>query len=161
MEQSELALARRHRAKGEELARGTRDHLPLLPGTVVLVQNQVGKNAKKWDKSGVVLADKGHSQYQVRLDGSGRVTLRNRSFLKRIVPYDRLGEKHELGDLKLDRKAAAPGVEETSIVQGGGPERVVDVVKDTAQETVQSEPAPPICLRRSQREVGRPVRYTR
>ena len=86
-EQREKALARRHRDKGAELARGTQDHLPLEPGTVVMVQNQVGRSANKWDKSGVVVAERGNSQYQVKLDGSGRVTLRNRAFLKRIVPF--------------------------------------------------------------------------
>ena len=86
-DQREKALARRHRDKDAELAKGTRDHLPLEPGTVVLVQNQVGRSANRWDKSGVVLSDKGHSQYQVKLDGSGRVTLRNCAFLKRIVPF--------------------------------------------------------------------------
>ena len=87
MEQREKALARRHRAKGEELVRGTKDHTPLVPGTVVLVQNQVGPSANKWDKSGLVVADCGNSQYRVKLDGSGRITLRNRAFLKRIVPF--------------------------------------------------------------------------
>ena len=77
-EQREVALSKRHRVKGAELALGTRDHLPLVPGTVVLIQNQVEPRARKWDKSGVVVADMGHSQYKVRVDGSGRVTLRNR-----------------------------------------------------------------------------------
>ena len=103
-DQREKALARRHRDKGAELARNTRDHLPLEPGTVVLVQNQVGKSAKRWDKSGVVLSDKGHSQYQIKLDGSGRVTLRNRAFLKRIVPFSTAEETSKgAGPVQLDR----------------------------------------------------------
>ena len=73
-------LARRHQVWGEELARGTKDHLSLAPGTIVMVQNQMGPNAKKWDKSGVVLAEKGHSQYQVMLDRSGRIELLNCAF---------------------------------------------------------------------------------
>ena len=45
MDQRERALAERHRAKGLELAQGTKDHGPLVLGMVVMVQNQVGKSA--------------------------------------------------------------------------------------------------------------------
>ena len=58
-----------------------------MPGTTVLVQNQAGPSSTKWDKSGLVIADCGNSRYRVKLDGTGRITLRNRAFLKRIVPF--------------------------------------------------------------------------
>ena len=36
----------------------------------------------KWNKSGYIVEALPHRQYRVRIDGSGRVTLRNRRFLK-------------------------------------------------------------------------------
>ena len=62
----------------------------------------MGSSARKWDKSGVVISDKGKSQYMVKLDGSGRLMLRNRSFLKRIVPF--LGRQEVISrDMGLQR----------------------------------------------------------
>ena len=47
---------------------------------VVLVQNQAGRRGKKWDKTGVVIEVLDHDQYRIRMDGSGRPSLRNRRF---------------------------------------------------------------------------------
>ena len=48
------------------------------------IQNQrgPGKAGKLWDRSGVVLEDKGFDKYAVKVDGSGRITDRNRRFLR-------------------------------------------------------------------------------
>ncbi|MPC78075.1 hypothetical protein E2C01_072550 [Portunus trituberculatus] len=48
---------------------------PLTPGTCVRVQNQV---SNAWDRTGLVVEAFLHRQYTVRLDGSGRISLRNR-----------------------------------------------------------------------------------
>lgn len=53
--------------------------LPLMLGTQVCVQNQ---ETKVWDRRGVVTETLPHRQYTVKLDGSGRVTLRNRRHLR-------------------------------------------------------------------------------
>ena len=60
----------------------------LAPGDKVLIQNQygAGKAQKKWDKSGLVLQDMGFHKYQVKIDGSGRITDRNRQFLRKFTP---------------------------------------------------------------------------
>ena len=50
-------------------------------GDNVLCQNV---RSKKWDKSGVIVEVKQHRQYLIRIDGSGRVSLRNRRHLQRI-----------------------------------------------------------------------------
>ena len=52
------------------------------------VQNQrgVGKAAKRWDRSGVILENKGFDKYSVKIDGSGRVSDRNRKYLKAFTP---------------------------------------------------------------------------
>ena len=62
--------------------RGTQRNLyPLNPGSRVWIQNQVTLD---WDRSGTVIEALRHRQYSVRLDGSGRLSRRNRTHLKPI-----------------------------------------------------------------------------
>ena len=56
-------------------------------GDRVMFQNQSGRFPKKWDKSGVVIEKKGNDQHVVKVDGSGRLTLRNRRFLRKYKPH--------------------------------------------------------------------------
>ena len=86
-EMREKALARRHLKQGEVWSEHTKELQPLKVGAVVQIQNQAGPRSKKWEKSGVVTEVLQHQQYNVRVDGSGRVTLRNRRFLKPILPF--------------------------------------------------------------------------
>ena len=55
-------------------------------GDVAQVQNQVGKDALRWSRSGTMVESLGNQQYSVKMDGSGRVTLKNRRFLRKIKP---------------------------------------------------------------------------
>ena len=57
---------------------------PLDEGDTVLVQNQWGPAPKRWERTGVVVEKLGNRQYSVRMHGSGRITLRNRRFLKKL-----------------------------------------------------------------------------
>ena len=50
------------------------------------LQNQTGPRPKKWEKTGVVVEVRQHNQYLIRVDGSGRLTLRNRQFLRTYEP---------------------------------------------------------------------------
>ena len=70
----------------ERWSEHTRDLPPLSLGQRVLVQNQhgAGKTAQRWDRSGTVIEDLGHNKYRIRVDGSGRVTDRNRQFLRKF-----------------------------------------------------------------------------
>ena len=86
----EAALARRHEVRRQELSEHTRPLGPLSVGAVVQVQNQAGPHRNKWDHSGTVVEALGHDAYHVKMDGSGRVTKRNRRFLREIVPYTRV-----------------------------------------------------------------------
>ena len=52
---------------------------PLAPGTHVRVQNQA---SNVWDRTGLVVEALPHRQYTIRLDGSGRISLRNRKHLR-------------------------------------------------------------------------------
>ena len=42
----------------------------------------------KWDHTGIVVETKPHDQYVVKVSGSGRLTLRNRRFLRRYQSHD-------------------------------------------------------------------------
>ncbi len=57
---------------------------------MVQVQNRAGPHKNKWDVSGTVVEVLGYDSYNVRLDGSGRVTKRNRRYLRPILPYTRV-----------------------------------------------------------------------
>ena len=54
----------------------------------MIIQNQhgAGKSAKKWDRTGLVVDDLGYDKYRIKVDGSGRVTDRNRQFLRQFSP---------------------------------------------------------------------------
>ena len=85
-EDREKALAKRAVSNMEKLNINCRVLPKLAVGDSVLVQNQVGNHPSKWDITGVVVEVKEHNQYIVKVDGSGRMTLRNRKFLKKITP---------------------------------------------------------------------------
>ena len=60
----------------------TRKLPPLRVGDKVFVQNQTGPSPTKWDYTGVIIEVKQYDQYVVKMDHSGRPTLRNRKFLR-------------------------------------------------------------------------------
>ena len=51
------------------------------------IQNQHGNDSRRWNKTGTIVEVKDFDQYMVKVDGSGRLTLRNRRFLRPISPY--------------------------------------------------------------------------
>ena len=80
------ALARRAvtsiEKQGQELS-------TLRHGDSVQIQNQYGNHPKKWTNTGIVAEVLPNRQYQVVVDGSRRITLRNRKFLRKITPIAR------------------------------------------------------------------------
>lgn len=59
----------------------------------------------KWDKSGLITKVRQFDQYVVRIDGSGRVTVRNRKFLRKHTPVHPFIAKQTINsDLKVYRK---------------------------------------------------------
>ena len=58
----------------------------LATGDRVFIENQHGHNPTKWDRSGTVMEVLDHDQYWVKVDSSGRLTLRNRRFLRAFTP---------------------------------------------------------------------------
>ena len=86
-DERDKALSRRHATHVERLSLHTHELPALAIGKSVLIQNQMGNHPGRWDRTGVVV-DIGPCprQYLVRTDGSGRVTLRNRKFLRTCKP---------------------------------------------------------------------------
>ena len=72
----------------ENLKAHSRPLRPLAIGDRVFVQNQRGPNPNKWDRSGLVVESAGNDQYRVKIDGSGRLTLRNCRFLRAYTPIE-------------------------------------------------------------------------
>ena len=100
MEQREKALARRHARREQELSEHTKALKPLQKGQVVMIQNQAGNSPRRWDKSGVVLEVKEFDQYRIKVDGTGRITVRNRRYLKPIVPYERMIQSGRMDEVE-------------------------------------------------------------
>ena len=103
----EKALATKYGKLQEDLNRHAHPLKPLNVGSVVQVQNQKGKDPLRWDRSGIVVENLENQQYTVKMDGSGRVTLRNRRFLRKIEPIipcyvtlDDVIGKHRNEDIK-------------------------------------------------------------
>ena len=59
----------------------TSHELQELPvGTSVVIQNQGGRYSRKWDRTDWLVEVLPNCHYRERMDGSGRITLRNRRF---------------------------------------------------------------------------------
>ena len=82
----EEALKTRYARTIETLNKGTRAIPALKPGDKVFIQNQSGPHPTKWDASGTIMERGQHDQYTVKVDGTGRLTLRNRRFLRKFTP---------------------------------------------------------------------------
>ena len=102
----ELALKARYVKTLETPSEHSRP-LPMLNvGDEVMVQNQSGRFPKKLDKSGVIVEVKDHDQYVIKIPGSGRLTLRNRRFVRRFQPH--VTQDTRWGHAAQMRVAASP-----------------------------------------------------
>ena len=84
-EHRERAMARRLDRDGARLEQYTKKQKVIPIGDSVAVQNQTGRFPKKWDKTGTVVENQEYDKVLVKLDGSGRLTTRNRRFVKKII----------------------------------------------------------------------------
>ena len=82
----EDALKARMAKQVERLQANAHVLKPLQVGDIVRIQNQTGSHPNKWDKTGTVVQVGQNDQYIVKVDGSWRLTLRNRKFLRKMIP---------------------------------------------------------------------------
>ena len=83
----DAAMARRHAKRGQDLEEHTRKLRPLKIGEVVSIQDQKGNNSKRWNCTGTIVEVKEFDQYVIKVDGSGRLTVRNRKFLRPLITF--------------------------------------------------------------------------
>ncbi|KAK3097883.1 hypothetical protein FSP39_014138 [Pinctada imbricata] len=81
----EEALRNRHMREAERWTEHTKCLPPFSVGDTVRIQNQTRPCPLRWNKTGTIIEVRQFDQYVVKVDGSGRVTLRNRKFLKKYV----------------------------------------------------------------------------
>ena len=84
-EMREQALAVKFAEIERSLSGGARDLPSLEVGDMVQIQNQRGNTPRRWSKSGKIIEKLDFDQYLVKVDGGGRITRRNRRFLKKII----------------------------------------------------------------------------
>ena len=82
----EKALRMRFIRTSEKLNSHAKDLKKLSVGDRCFIQNQTGPAPNKWDRTGIVTDVMPHDQYVVKVDGSGRMTTRNRKFLRGFQP---------------------------------------------------------------------------
>lgn len=82
----ELALCTRYARSKESLDAHSRPARPLHIGERCFVQNGAGHHPKRWDRTGTITGVLDHDKYCIKIDGSGRVTMRNRKDLRAFVP---------------------------------------------------------------------------
>ena len=82
----EAALYQRFHRSAETLSEHSRELPTVQVGDRCYIQNQTGNFPKRWDRSGTIVDVHDHDSYTVKVDGTGRITRRNRRFLRRFVP---------------------------------------------------------------------------
>ena len=82
----EKALAKRQVLGHEKWSEHTKNLPALKKGDTVYVQNTVGNHPRRWERSGTVVECGDYDQYNVKMDGSNRCTLRNRKHLRKFTP---------------------------------------------------------------------------
>ena len=68
----------------EKLANHTKQLDDLSIGDKVYIQNQTGPCPNKWDRSGLIVEKRDFDQYVIKVSGTGRLTVRNRRFLRKL-----------------------------------------------------------------------------
>ena len=139
----EETLRNRHMKMAERLSEHTKK-LPLLKvGNKVRIQNQTGPHPTKWDKTGMVVEVRQFDQYLVKVDGSGRVTLRNRKFLRSYVPAIPEVPIHNRSPLPIPQyhkpKDITPANPEDSM-EVQGPEKPESFTHLESETPVKSQP---------------------
>ena len=110
-----------------------------------MLQNQhgAGKASKRWDRTGLVLDDLGHNKYRIKVDGSGRVTDRNRQFLRQFTPVTQAqpGPRPDYHHPMAEPEPVSRYQEPNPVVAREQLEQEIPA-PSTPQPAIQSEPQP-------------------
>ena len=134
-EDRERALASRRNSDGTRLAMYTKQQPELQHGTQVAVQNQTGRNPTKWDKTGTVIETRPHSQVVIRMDGSRRMTLRNRRFVKQILPMTATTAPNNFATVPKMKEENRNNDEPTGTMEDTDARGLIDGVIDPTENT--------------------------
>ena len=83
----EQSLKERYVKSTEALNHRSHPLEPLNVGNHVFIQNQTGINPTRWDRSGIIMEVLDFDKYIVKVSGSGRLTTRNRRYLRKFEPH--------------------------------------------------------------------------
>ena len=131
---------------------------PLSPGDVVSIQNQRGNHPLRWDATGKIIERLPYRQYRVLVDGSRRVTTRNRMFLRQTTDATRVMTDEDPSLISTPQLNTNPKPDTDMNVQDTN---VQLQDNEPTTNTTQPKPTPPPLtnLRRSTRERRPPKRY--
>ena len=147
----------------------------LTQGDTVLCQNT---RSKKWDKSGVILETGKYRQYTVKMDGSSRLSTRNRRHLQKIVhivpevTHFINNFPQQVIPLTFPSSNRQPEEDHTTNTMDTNSEQYSNIAESNddiqseeieSNNDIQSEEIDPSSpepnLRRSQRNIKKPFRY--
>ena len=83
----ELALAGRHSRDHEQWNEYTNRLPQLKVGDHFYIQNLIGNHPRRCERTGIVIEVRQYHQYVIRVDGTGRVTIRNQQHLRKFTPF--------------------------------------------------------------------------
>ena len=121
---------------------------PLNVGDTVQIQNQKGSQPTKWHNTGYITDALPNRQYRVMVDGSRRVTLRNRRFLRPILESCRRPEvtiappqiQQTPSPLRLDEPSCQPSPPPKETITEGGQREVQREVPTLRRSTRERRP---------------------
>ena len=126
----------------EKLSEHSRPLPPLMEGDSVFIQNQSLNSPKsnKWDRQGVVVVKRNYDQYLIRTSGTGRLTLRNRRFLKKFdarTPF--LNVTHQTPVVPINKEPIAQ-VPRTEYISPAAPTYTVEPPHDAPHDAQYDDP---------------------
>ena len=146
----EEALAKRNMEIVARYNQSAHELQPLSTGTRVLIQSNKHRRAR-WNKTGVVVECLPHRQYQVKVLGSGRITLRNRRFLK-PAPISRVVLSPQISpttDILPQSTTPTDPTSTTDIHQPTDPPEDISPITSPGNNTTSAEVAEPSRTRRA------------
>merc|ERR1712239_61290 len=97
----EVLAAKMHKKQEAAFNKGSKSLPQLEVGDRVRIQNHTTVRTRRWDKTGVVMKILRERQYEILVDGSRRLTVRNRRHLRKVeapveTREDKEDEKNEV-----------------------------------------------------------------